>query len=174
MLDWIKDLIVHCWDAIVPYVIVYPTEKAVVYRLGRLHRQIGCGPHFKIPLIEKVDSVSCVITTMPLGTQTLTTADGKLVVVSSILRYEIEDVLPYFTEIWDSHDVLKDTALGATEDVIVHTEAKDLLDPRLEKEILQRIRTQVKRYGFKVHRFTFKERGFIRSLRLIGNPLIPD
>lgn len=170
MFEWIKEVLVSGWSHIVPWQVVYPTEAGVIYRLGKYNRTIQCGFNLKWPVIEKADVTDVALTTTPLEPQSLTTRDKKALVVSSLLRYEITDVKPYFITIRDSDDLLEDISLGIIEDVIVNTESSCVFLVEVEQKITRRIRHQVKDFGFNIIKFTFRERGFVRSYRLINGP----
>ena len=170
LFEWLKELITGSWDRVKPWEILLPTEAGVVYRIGKFNRVIRCGFNLKWPIIESTHHTDVTLTTMPLEPQTLTTSDRKSIVVSSMLRYEIYDVKPYFTEIWDADNVLEDVALSVIEDVIVNTDSNCVFLPEVEQKITRRIRHQVKEYGFRIHKFSFRERGFVRSFRFITHP----
>jgi len=100
-------------DRLLPWVELTDTDAGIVLRFGKYSRSVGPGLNLKWPIIEQVLTETIVITTLPLRSQTLTTKDGKSVVVSSIVKYAIKDVKPYLLEIWDAVDVLGDTTMGA-------------------------------------------------------------
>lgn len=167
MLERLADFLVLFWEYITPFFVINVYESAVVLRLGKYHRTVGKGLRWKWPLIETVLSTNIAITTMELRAQTLTTKDGKSVVISSVVKYRIADVKPYMIEIWDSVDVISDTTLGAIKEVITSTNYKDLAG--VEKKVLRKVKRQVAGFGVEVINVVFADLGAIRSIRLISD-----
>jgi regulator of protease activity HflC (stomatin/prohibitin superfamily) len=167
VIEQILKLLESGWDVVSPFTVCAAYERVVILRLGKYHRTLDPGFHLKWPLAEfPIQAVSCM-TTERTPPQTLTTADGKNVVVAGIVRFEIKDPRPYVTEVWDQKDVLLDVTMGA---IGRHVRAVDwtiLPANPPEKEILSDVREHCNRYGFKIHAFTFTDMGRVNSLRLV-------
>lgn len=163
MFDRIFDWIDRGWSRIKPFWELDVFESAGVMRFGRFHRKIGRGGlHWKIPFIECVVEVTTVETTWRSIAQPLTTKDDVTVAVSTVVRYEVEDVEPYITTIYDQHDVLADRTMGLVRRLVAKTTYKDLLDmEEPEKQIATALRRAVGKYGFKIHDVTFT--GFTKA-----------
>lgn len=166
-LDKLFDWIEKGWDSIRPWEIVEAYNKGVVLRFGRYHRTLEPGIHWKWPWAEDVVSVLACITTLPLPPQTLTSADDVGVVVAAVVKYEIAKPEPYVTEIWDQRDVLQDVAMGAIRQAVNAIDYKTLIAQPPERGVLEAVRKEVNRYGFRIHAVTFTDLGRVRSLRLI-------
>ena len=107
------DLIIKGWDLLTPCFVIDAYQGAAVLRLGKLHRAVGPGLHWKWPITETyIDNVTC-ITTLRLAPQTLTTKDDITVVVGAIVKYQINDIGKYVTTIYDQADALTDMSMGA-------------------------------------------------------------
>ncbi|MCK4829374.1 hypothetical protein KA005_77335 [bacterium] len=167
MFERLADFFVLSWEYITPFYIINTYEAGVVLRLGKYHRTVGAGLRWKWPLIEAVLSTNTAVTTMELRAQTLTTLDGKSIVISSIVKYRITDVKPYMLEIWDSVDVISDTTLGAIKEVVTATDYKNLTG--VEKKVLRKVKKQVADFGVEVLNIVFADQGAIRSIRLISD-----
>ncbi len=165
MIERLVDLVVDLWGSLAPFFVLNEYEGGVVLRLGRYSRTVGPGPHWKIPFIEEVLDANTVPTTIELRSQTLTTACGKSVVISSIVKYEIRDVQPFLLGINDAMDVLSDTTLGAIKECVEQHEYAELVG--IESEVARKVRAEVNRYGFKIYKVTFADMGLIRSIRLL-------
>ena len=167
MLDWIKDLIVKAWDKINPVVIINPYESGLVLTLGKHSRNLHPGLNFKWPFIDTTLVICSVTTTMQLAPQTLVTADGHSVVISTIVRYSVQDVVPYLLNIYDSHDVLNDVIQGYVRVMVSDNNYADVVKNKSEAVILKKARRDVKKFGVDIERIVFADIGKVRSLRLI-------
>lgn len=167
MFEKLFELLVLVWANVKPAVVLNPYEGGVVLRLGLWHRTIGPGFHWKWPLFEYVLEATTCVTTTRLPAQTLTTKDGKSVVVAAIIKYEIRDVKPYLLDIFDQNDVLVDVVMGAVRAAIAEVDWAATFTAPPEKSIVEQVRARVNRYGFSVQAITFTDLGVVRSIRLI-------
>jgi regulator of protease activity HflC (stomatin/prohibitin superfamily) len=80
------------------YFVVEPTEMSGVRRLGQVvtAKPLGPGPHFKLPLIDKVDRLQVSLDTFKLDKLTVNTIDNQPISVTVGLTYRIppQAVLP--------------------------------------------------------------------------------
>ena len=85
------------------YFVVEPTEMAGVRRLGQVvtAKPLGPGPHFKLPLIDKVDRLQVSLDTFKLDNLTVNTIDNQPIAVTVGLTYRIpsQAVLPLLYEV---------------------------------------------------------------------------
>lgn len=167
MFEKLIDLIVQLWHTLSPAQIIKVYQSGGVLRFGKYHRTVGPGLAFKWPVVEEIIDAVTVETTFRLPAQSLTTLDDVSVVVAAIIKYEIVDIQAYTEKIWDQHDVLADTTMGAIHKAVASMDWADLLGESPEKAILEKVRNAVRKYGFKVHSITFTDLGRIRSYRLI-------
>lgn len=167
MFERLIDLLVQAWANVTPVFVVDAYETAAVLRFGRYHRACGPGLHWKIPFVDRVIEVITCTTTMRLPPQTLTTADGKQIVVTAIIRYNVRDVEPFVTIIYDQQDALCDVTMGAIREAVRQATFADLAAQPPEKEIATAVRRKVSRYGFDVEAVTFSDLAAIRSFRLV-------
>jgi regulator of protease activity HflC (stomatin/prohibitin superfamily) len=145
-----------------PWFLHYVSTKASLMGMSRsLARELG-------PLGITVNTV---LTTLRLPPQTLTTADGNSVVMSAIIKYRVEDVAAYVTQIWDATDVLADVSMGTVRERVQKASWSECLNGDLSNEVTIAVRRAVKRFGFAVESITFTDFGRVRSLRLIQQPV---
>lgn len=171
MFDRLLDFVARCWEHLVPCEIVKVYEGGAVLRFGCLNRTVGPGLAWKYPVIEDIITVNTVLTTLRLPPQTLTTADGNSVVMAAIIKYRVEDVAAYVTQIWDATDVLADVSMGTVRERVQKASWADCLNGDLSNEVTIAVRRAVKRFGFAVESITFTDFGRVRSLRLIQQPI---
>jgi regulator of protease activity HflC (stomatin/prohibitin superfamily) len=171
MFERILDFIAGFWNVLRPWIVVNDFEGGVILRLGRFHRKLAPGLHWKLPIADAAITTSTVITTMALRPQTLTTRDDFSVVISAIVKYHIADVRAYLLDIWDSADVLNDVTLGAIKETIAFVEYADLQKKGIEDHVLNMVQSEAEKFGVHVHKVTFSDLGKVRSIRLItGEP----
>jgi regulator of protease activity HflC (stomatin/prohibitin superfamily) len=167
MFEKLIELLAGAWSTLRPYELIEAYNRGVVLRFGRVNRTLAPGLHWKWPFVEDVVSVLACITTLPLPPQTLTTRDDVGVVVAAVVKYEITKPEPYVTDIWDQKDVLGDVTMGAVRQAIAAVDYVTLIAQPPERGILEAVRKEVGKYGFKIHNVTFTDVGRVRSLRLI-------
>jgi regulator of protease activity HflC (stomatin/prohibitin superfamily) len=92
MLDKLLDFIITFINDILPFKIVDQWEQGVHLRFGKFHKVVYPGLNCKIPFFDQVWVVPVITQTVNLKPQTVTTLDEKSVVLTSIVRYHIEDV----------------------------------------------------------------------------------
>ncbi len=172
MIEKLISIITNIWEFFIPFIVINEFEGGVVLKLGHYNRTLGTGLHWFIPFgIEVVISTETAITTMGLRAQTLTTLDQQTIVISSIIKYEIKNVKPYLLEIRDEEDVLSDVTLGTIKRIVNNTNYQSILTNNIEKLVLQSVRNDVNKYGFKVHNIIFADMGKIKTLRLITDDM---
>jgi regulator of protease activity HflC (stomatin/prohibitin superfamily) len=175
MLTQIWELLKSVASDLVPVAKVSPWERALVLRFHRFRREIGPGWHLKFPIIESVIETTVVTTTSSLPPQSLTTSDGRGVVVEAIVRYSISDPQRFLLEVCDRDDAINDTAMGIiAKQVRLRTWADCCGDSSeapgtLESEITKRVRASLRKWGVAVEEVTIVSMARMRSLRLIGN-----
>lgn len=167
MFDWIKDFLAATGTLLSPVVITRPWQGVVISRYGRGHRDKGPGYYWKWPFFEDCHHYECCETTMRLPPQSLLTADGKPVVISSMVKYEIKDGKKYICDVWDAKDVLADVSMGAIAQHVQKHSYAELMQGEPEKKVLTAVKYGTNKYGFQVNAITFTDKSPARSLRLV-------
>lgn len=166
-LERLLDIITQTWDRCVFFVVIPVGRNGGVLRLGKYHRTLEPGFHWKWPFIEEIREHDVVLTTLRLEPQTLTTKDGEVVVVTAMVRYKIRDLQPYISDVWDARDVLADTTMGSIRMAVGEATLAELLANPPEAQVLARVRQKVNRYGFSVMEATFIDLGKVRTFRIM-------
>lgn len=170
MIEKIIELITAWWEWFTPCVVIDAYQGAVVLRWGVYHRSWGPGLHWKWPIAEVPLTETTCLTTMRMAPQTLVTKDDASVVVAAIVKYQIVDMEPYATQIFDQRDVLADVTMGAIRAAVGECTYEELRASPPERKVLELVRSEVNRFGFKIHKVTFTDLGRVLSLRLLGQP----
>lgn len=167
MFERLIDLLLSAGEKLMPVFVIKAWQTGAVMRFGKYHRAAPPGLHWKIPFAEDyIDHVTCT-STMRLPPQTLTTKDGKVVVVSAMVKYSIRDVEAYTTLIYDQHDALGDVTMGEIRSSVREQTLDELTSAPPEKAIATAVRRKVGRYGIEVEAVTFTDLAAVRSFRLI-------
>ena len=170
MLETLKEILIHLWDELKPAYIVNEYEGAVLLHLGKYKRTDGPGLHWKIPLIEETIVTSMAVTTAQPGSQSLMTKDDQKVVINTVVKYNVKDVKPYLLEIEDRDDVLTDVVMGAVREVVRESAFNEL--DEADNKIKKKVRSEVGRYGFKIHDVTIVDVSPIETMRLMHDGII--
>lgn len=174
MFERIFDWIDRGWGHLKPFFVVDAFERAGVLRLGRFQRSAQPGFHWKIPFLDAVIEITACVTTVRLPAQYLTTQDDVQVALAAIIKYEIVDVEPYITGIFDQHDVLCDVTMGAIRRQVSENVYKDLVANPPEEKVATAVRRAAHRYGFKIHEVTFTSFTKARPIMLISQSVMRD
>lgn len=174
MFDRLWEILANIWHDLLPWIVIDAYQNGGRLRLGQYHSTLtsenglfGTGLHLKIPFADQINAQNVCVTTMRLPPQTLETKDGVNVVAGAMVRYFIKDIQPYIVGITDQGDVLIDITLGAILKAIKAATYAELQKELPEAAVLEKIRTKVNKYGFKIEEVTFTDFGRARSFRLI-------
>jgi regulator of protease activity HflC (stomatin/prohibitin superfamily) len=102
-----------------------------------------------------------------MNPQSITTADGKNIVVKAIIRYKVDDTKAYLTTISQPQDVLIDTTQGIIREIIEDTHWNNIYE--LDSILTKKVSGFVKRWGIKVEKVTLTDLAQIQSIRIIQN-----
>ena len=168
MFDKLFEFLKTVWAEVVPYYVVSEMELACVLRCGKFKKTSKSGIHFKMPFADVVYQYYVVTQTSHLTPQTLTTYDGKSIVVKAIVRFNIEDVKKYTLGVWDAHDAIGDTVQGIINSIVRNYKWEDIVSG-IEDEITEKAHEALSDWGICVEKVTLSDLGEIRTIRLISN-----
>lgn len=168
-IEKIVDLILDfLWD-LLPFYVVNEWQQVVVLRFGKLHRVRAKGIHWIIPYVEEAVTYNTITTTMETSAQTIVTIDGVEITTQSVIKYSIDDVVKYTTEIYDAIDAIIDITQGhVANQVNTHTYEECRDTAALSNEIAKKVRNEVKRYGVAIEAVTLVNFVKTRNYRLFN------
>jgi membrane protease subunit HflK len=177
MLQPIFDFISSFWDAIFCswWFVTAQYMEGVVLRFGNYNRTVTSsngifrtGLHFKWPIAEEYIDKTVVVTTMDLDPQSLTTRDGKSIVVSAVVKYRISDVKAFLLEIADQQAAIQDITMAKIREVISKKEWSEI-STQTDLEIAEKVRYETGKYGITIEPkgVTLKDLQPCRSIRLL-------
>lgn len=158
-LGWIGDFFRFFFALLPRLVIVKATHEGVKFVRGKRVVRIGPGLHWYWPLVTEVIVVAIKRQTVNLPTQRLIDRDGKTIVVSGIVVYEVSDVVALLTACWNYDQTIRDMSLAAVKDVVVSMGLQELLDPdlKIEEELEQQLAPELALFGIRVIRLTLSD-----------------
>ena len=164
MFDKIFEFLKAIWTQLVPYVIITEMEMACVLRYGKYSRIMKPGLHLKIPFGETVYSYHVKTCTSHLAAQTLTTKDGKSIVLKAIVRYNIFDIKLYTLEVYDAFDAINDTVQGIIGD-LVHKYDWAKIKEGIQEEATTKAKVKLREWGIDLEKITFSDLAEITTTR---------
>lgn len=175
LLKLIMDYIERWW----PVTIINQYEQAVLLRKGKFRRVLNPGWHFlplKMVLLDRVISEVVVTTTLNIPPQSLVTKDDQQVVISTIVKYEIEDIEKYVLKVCDQVDALRDVTQGINKHAIIKKTYDEIRANlrTIDTEITNLVKEEAKEFGIRIKRVTLSDFGKIRSIRLFNEQTISN
>jgi regulator of protease activity HflC (stomatin/prohibitin superfamily) len=165
MFDKLIGLIQQFFHELTPLFIIDEWDQAVVLRNGKFRKVVGAGLYFKIPFFDSIWRYTVITQSIDIPPQSVTTADGKNVVVKGIIRFSVVDIKAFLLNITQPADVLTDTTGGMIREIIEDTEWSGLID--IDKKLTSEVGKFVKRWGIKVERVTLTDLQIANSIRII-------
>ena len=165
ILDFLKHLLK--W-----WFIVEPWEQAVRVRFGKHVLLFHGGAHFRIPFFDTVYTQNTRRRLTPIGSQTLTTMDRKLVTIHSTLGFSITDVLKLQQTLHDCDGtILQHVTALLAQDIATH-----ILSDCAPTEVMKRVKAalQLEQYGLGNLEIALTSYiADIRTIRLINDSSAP-
>jgi regulator of protease activity HflC (stomatin/prohibitin superfamily) len=169
MIDKLLDFLIAFLDQILPFKVVNQTDKGVLLRFGKFIKVLEPGIHPKIPFADEIILHSVLWTTQSLPAQSLTTKDGKDVVVKAVIKYKVVNVETFLLEVWDAIDAISDMTQGIIFDTIKEKTWEELQITDLKKEITIKARSEAKRWGIEVETVTLSDLAKLTSIRVLND-----
>jgi regulator of protease activity HflC (stomatin/prohibitin superfamily) len=165
MFDKLITIIQQFIHELIPVFIIDQWDEGVVLRVGKFLKIVRPGIYFKIPFIDSVWKHTIITQSIDIPPQSVTTADGKNVVVKGIIRFSIIDIKTFLTTITKPQDVLTDTTGGMIREIIEDTDWFNITD--IDKKLTSEVGKFVKRWGIKVEKVTLTDLQIANSIRII-------
>jgi len=169
MLDRLWEILAALWEKFIFYQIVNQTDSGVRLRLGKFKEVVSPGLHWKIPFVDEIIPHTTLWTTLSLNAQSLTTKDGKDVVIKGVIKYRILDIQTFLLEVWDAIDAISDMTQGIIFDIIKDKTWEELQTTDLKPIITRKAKNEAKRWGIEIETVTLSDLAKIRSIRLLND-----
>lgn len=170
MLDRLIDLALSALHLLSPLLIIREYSRGVVLRWGRYRRTLGPGAHWIWPLgIEECLQVNVVPDTAVIGPQSLTTRDGRAVLVSVVVTSIIEDPRAFLLDVEGQHQAIEDVTIGVISRLVGEHTWEELGGLDLANEIAKTTRRAAKLYGVGIRQVQIADWQQTRSFRILGS-----
>ena len=168
MLDKLIDIVLQFISDIVPFVVIDHYDRGVRLRFGIPKTELEPGFHWKIPFADQILTQMVKAKTINLSEQTITTKDGKSIVVKGVIKYEVSDVSTLLLEVNDATDALADMVQGIIRDKIISKNWEECNDSSLVGEISRAAKSEAKRWGLSILQITLTDLALMRSIRILN------
>ena len=171
-LDRLIDAIADIWDSLLPWVVIDQTEAGLVMRLGKYNRRLEPGFHWVIPFFESVEADDITTRVESMVNQSLTTRDGKKILVSVNIQWRINDFVGSVLKIQEIEEAIPLACAGVVFSFIKRRDwiQLEMADPdHLNDELKELCRKRVQRYGALVEETEFKDLSQSRTYRITND-----
>jgi regulator of protease activity HflC (stomatin/prohibitin superfamily) len=172
MLDRLIDFFISTLKMFQFWVVIYPYEKGILLRLGKVHSVIECGFHWCLPFkIDRVLTVDTVVRTLRLGAQSLVTQDGKPVIINTVVTCEIADVELAALNVHSVEHVIDDSCSGIVAAFVADNCLEYIVSCCAEPDadLISHCRENAAQYGVSIIRVQFTDVSPSRTLRLLNS-----
>jgi regulator of protease activity HflC (stomatin/prohibitin superfamily) len=157
-------------ESILPFVILADYQEGVLLRLGRFHRKLGPGLHWKIPFnFDTVLHDDVKPRTERLSGLAATTTDGKSVGFDAVITYSIADIRKALLEVHDLKDAIADTAAGVIGTELSNKEWGAIRHGEMAEHLTTVCRKRGWKWGVEVHAVQLVGVALVKNLRISGN-----
>jgi len=148
------------------WVTVAPWEQGVRVRFGKHVELLPPGIHIRLPFVHQVFVQPTRLRAHYVEPQTLTTRDGKTIVLAAALRYDVVDVLKLYSRVHNAHDTISQRIQGVLASHAFTRNIADLVPADMAKLVLSSI--DLSEYGIRVSAFELTNFAVVRVYRLIN------
>lgn len=162
--EWLASFVPH-------YIHVKSTHRGVMFTRAR-SRVIEPGIHWYLPFWSEPVLYPVKRQTLNLPSQCINTMDGKTVLISVVVTYEIEDIHKALVDTFDFEDTVREISQGIVSRCVSSRDLEKLMGKSmrsLSRTIQARVGTALKSYGVRVLSAFVTDIGFVRILRLVGD-----
>lgn len=169
MFDRLISFIIEILADLKPFYILNEYEQGVRLRLGKYHKTLSKGLHFKFPFVDEIISHHTVWTTINLPPQSLITKDEKNIVVSAVIKFRVTDIKTFLLEVYDTIDAICDMSQSAVKRTIMNKTWEECKSDELDNDISKKARIEARKWGIEIQQITLIDLAQIRSIRLFND-----
>lgn len=170
MLDRIVDFFLNFAKAFQFWVIIYAYEQGIHMRVGKFKRVLNPGLWFCLPFhLDHVMVDNVVTRTVHIGAQSLTTKDGKSVVVSAVITLRIADIMKALLEVESIEHAMMDVCYGSISRHVDSATWEQLHTEDAFDTLTKECRRAGKRYGLDIDRVQLADLAVCRTYRMVNS-----
>ena len=167
MLDRLIDIAAGVWDQAVPVFILDEDYRGVRLRWGRYKEDLGPGRHWKIPFIDSIRDDQVTARPYNLDVQSLTSYDGKDVMISAVVTVEISSIRKALVGTPEIDEVVGDCCVGSIGDAIRVNDWETITGPDFPEHLRKQCQRSANRFGLKIIRLQIDNLVQARTYRLV-------
>lgn len=153
---------------------VEPDESGIRTTLGKHVKDTPPGWYLLWRLIQVAEKIKVVPQVIDLRGQSITTRDGKSILISGAVQYRVTNARKAILEVYDYDSNLQNVALGVlARYAAAHTYDECRSTTALEKEVLEGVRDAASGWGLKVMRCFVTDLCESRCIRVVGDSIVP-
>lgn len=170
MLDRIVDFFISFAKIFQFWIVVYAFESGVHLWFGKFRRVLPPGLWFCLPLhIDFVMVDNMLTRTVHLGAQSLTTKDGKSIVVSAVITLRINDIYKALLEIESIEHAMMDVCYGSISRHVDSSTWEELHTEAAFDGLTKECRRAGKRYGLEIDKVQLADLATCRTYRMVNS-----
>lgn len=150
------------------WVVVSEDERGIVLRRGIFRRELEPGWHWLMPIVDDalVDNIKPQI--VPIGEQSLTTRDGRAILITVNIRRIITDMRAACLEVEDFDESTAEVCQGCVGELVMGSTWVELLDMDLAEEIRLLCEEECSEFGAGISDARIKDLVVARTLRIVN------
>lgn len=166
LLEWLYDM---GEKYIFPWQICRTYEGGVVLLLGKYHYTLKKGVNWKFPFIH--ESITCLVKpeTFQTDNQTITTKDNKVISISFIGRYEVQDEKKFLLDANDAATNIIHELIMAGCDYLTDCTYAEIIDKPSYTKIKNKVNNKIEYMGAKFTEIGFGTNCQTRPLSLLNH-----
>ncbi len=169
MFEKLIEILQASLEPMLPIVILAEYQEGVLLRLGKFHRKLGAGLHWKIPYFDAVLHDDVKPRTERLTGLSTTTTDGKSIGFDAVVTYSIADIRKALLEVHDLKDAITDTCAGCIGTELSNKEWNAIRNGEVAQDLTTVCRKRGWRWGVEVHTVQLMGVALVKNIRISGN-----
>lgn len=170
MFDRLWEIIQACFEALVPFIILYPFEKGVLCRLGTFKRELEPGFHWCIPFhIDTVFHEHITPRTEHLTGLSTTTVDGHAVGFDAVVTWRISNIRKALLEVTDLKDAIADTCAGQIGSTLAGAEWSAIRNGEVVDNLTDVVRKRGWKWGVEILSVQLSGVALVKNYRVTGS-----
>ncbi len=170
MLEKLVELLQWAFEALVPFIIIFDFQEAVLLRFGKFEKKLGPGFHWILPLhFDTVLHEDVKPRTERLTGLSTTTSDDKSIGFDAVVTYSIADIRKALLEVHDLKDAIADTCAGIIGTELSNKDWNSIRHGEVSEYLSTVCRKRGWKWGIEVHAVQLMGVALVKNLRISGN-----
>ncbi len=129
------------------WVIIAPWEQGLRVRGGKTAKLLSSGIHFRVPFWDLVFIQPTRIRVTSTPSQTLVTADGKILTLQLLLTFRVGDLLRLYEHLHSPTDTINGFAMGAASEFVESNQSDVVTPSAVAKHVRSAVADKIQGYG---------------------------